>query len=145
MTRFLFGQILILFLVILAIVMIGGRAVIWLHPAPWAVLLVLVVPLVAVLSVHSWKAFTQALRDALHPLASPSNSTSTKVWKLAESCLYFGATIACFMGLMITFSLLSSDLHSLGAKLAACLAPPFFSVVLGLSCRILRARVEAVA
>ncbi|NWJ40754.1 MAG: hypothetical protein HXX12_07260 [Geothrix sp.] len=145
MTRFLFGQILILFLVILTIAMIGGRAVIWLHPAPWAFLLVLVVPLVAVLSAHPWSAFRQALRDALHPSASLSNGTSAKVWKLAESCLYFGATIAFFMGLMITFSLLSGDLHNLGAKLAACLAPPFFSVVLGLSCRILRARVEAVA
>ena len=145
MTRFLIGQVLILLLVILAIAMIGGRAVTWLHPAPWAFVLVLVVPFVAVLSVHTLEAFREAFRDALHPSVSRSNVTSTKVWKLAESCLYFGATIAAFMGLMITFSLLSSDFQNLGAKFAACLVPPFFSVVLGLSCRVLRARIESAA
>lgn len=143
MNRFLTGQLLILLLVILAIAMIGGRAITWLHPAPWAFLLVPVLASVAVLSVHSWGVLRQAIHDGLSPSRRPSLGTSTKVWRLAESCLYYGAASAGLMGLMVTCQVQGPDVQHLGAKLAACLAPPFYGVVLGLSCRILRARVES--
>jgi flagellar motor component MotA len=144
MLRYLTGLGLTLFLVALAIAMIGGRAVLWLHPAPWALLLVLGVPLAATLSIHSGSAFRQAWRDAAAPLASsPSRAASIQLWARLESFIYFGVAIGSLMGWMVTFSLLSADLPRLGMKLAACLVPPFYGAVLGLACRVLRARVEA--
>jgi len=146
MTRFLGGQMLICLLLTLAVVMIGGRAVTWLHPAPWVCLVVGVVPLVAVLTAYPRSALWQALRAALHPLATPTAQVeSVKVWRLAESCFYFGGGVGSLMGLMVTFSYLSSDVQLLGPKLAASLEPLFLSLVLGQSCRILRSRVEAAA
>lgn len=146
MTRFLIGQSLIVLLLIFAVAMIGGRAVTWLHPAPWVCLVVGVVPLVALLTARPWATLRQAFRDALHPVASSGRlAESAKVWKLAESCLYFGGGCAGLMGLMVTFTFLGPDPQILGPKLAASLEPLFVSLVLGLSCRILRARVEASA
>ncbi len=146
MIRFLTGQILIFILLILAVTMIGGRAVTWLHPAPWVCLVVVVVPFVAVLTARPWEALRQAIRDALHPAAASTSLTeSAKIWKLTESCLYFGGGCACLMGLMVTFTFLGPDPQILGPKLAASLEPLFVSLVLGQSCRILRARVEAPA
>lgn len=144
MLRYLMGLGLTLFLVALAIAMIGGRGVTWLHPAPWALLLVLVVPLVATLSVHSPSALRQALQDAAGPSASsPSRATSLQLWARLESFIYFGAVLGGLMGWMVTFTLLSADMSRLGAKLAACLVPPFYGAVLGLACRVSRARIEA--
>ncbi|MCE1204775.1 MAG: hypothetical protein LWW79_09245 [Holophagaceae bacterium] len=143
MTRFLVGQILIVILVVLNIVMIGGRLIHWLHPAPWVFMAVPLLALLAVLSVYRWPVLRQALRDAMSPAEGASNTTSIKVWRLAESGLYFAAAIACLMGLMVTCSVQGPDLRYLGFKLTACMAPLFFGVILGLSCRILRARVES--
>ncbi|MCC6512383.1 MAG: hypothetical protein IT187_00120, partial [Geothrix sp.] len=126
----------------LAVAMIGGRATTWLHPATMAVVFVLVVPLVAALSAHPWEAFRRAFRDAFDPSASsPSNAASEKVWRHLESFIYFGGVIAFFAGLIVTFSFLGSDLRSLGIKFAATLVAPFYSVLLAMSCRVLRARV----
>ena len=142
MARFLVGQIALVLAVVLAIAMIGGRATTWLHPATMAVVFVLVVPLVAALSAHPWEAFRRAFRDAFDPSASsPSNAASEKVWRHLESFIYFGGVIAFFAGLIVTFSFLGSDLGSLGIKFAATLVAPFYSVLLAMSCRVLRARV----
>jgi len=144
MLRYLTGLGLTLLPVALAIAMIGGRGATWLHPAPWALLLVLVVPLVATLSVHPPSALRQALQDAAGPSAhSPTRATSLQLWTRLESFIYFGAVLGGLMGWMVTFTQLSPDLPRLGAKLAACLVPPFFGAALGLACRVSRARVDA--
>lgn len=143
MARFLVGQIILVLAVMFAIAMIGGRATTWLHPATMAAVFVVVVPLVAAFSTHSSEAFRQAFRDSFNPsAASPSNAASVKVWSHLESFIHFGGVIAFFAGLIVTFSFLGSDLRSLGFKFAATLVAPFYSVILAMSCRVLRARVE---
>jgi len=142
MARFLVGQIALVLAVMLAIAMIGGRATTWLHPATMAAVFVVVVPLVATLSAHSFEEIKQAFHDAFNPSAtSPSNAASEKVWRHLEAFIYFGGVIAFMAGLIVTFSFLGSDLGSLGIKFAATLVAPFYSVLLAMSCRVLRARV----
>lgn len=143
MTRFLVGQALLILAVILGITLIGGRMVTWLHPAAMALVFVLAVPLLAVLSAHSHQELRQAFADALQsPAPSRSRATSLQVWRLLESFLYFGGAIALLTGLIITFSFLNANLPLLGMKLAATLVAPFYGLMLALTCRILRARVE---
>ena len=143
MPRYILGQGVFILLVILAIAMIGGQAATWLHPMPWALVLVLAAPLAATLAVHPWAALRQALRDAGCPSAAPSRATSTALWRSFESFIHAGALLGFLMGCMVTFSQLSPDLPRLGIRLAACLVPPFLGVALGLCCRVLRARIEA--
>ena len=146
MTRFLVGQALLILAVILGITLIGGRMVTWLHPATMALVFVLVVPLLAVLSAHSLPELRQAFADALQsPAPSRSRGTSLQVWRLLEACLYFGGGIAFLTGLIITSTFRNSDRPLLGPKLAASLVAPFYSLLLAMTCRILRARVERAA
>ena len=116
MARFLVGQIALVLAVMLAVAMIGGRATTWLHPATMAVVFVLVVPLVAAHLIDHTRAAFAGDADA----ASADGD---------------------FAGLIVTFSFLGSDLRSLGIKFAATLVAPFYSVLLAMSCRVLRARV----
>lgn len=143
MPRYALGQLVLILLVVLAIAMIGGQAATWLHPLPWALVLVVAAPLAALLAIHPWAALRQAVRDAGHPSASsPSGAASAGLWRRFESFIYAGALLGALMGWMVTFSQLSPDLARLGTRLAACLVPPFFGVLLGLACRVLRARIE---
>ena len=147
MFRFLIGQVLLLLALILGIVMIGGWLITWLHPAPMAVIFVVILPLLAVLCAHPFGELRQAFRDAFQPSAhSRSNATSLKVWRLLETCVYFGGVLAFFTGLMITLTFLGSNsLEVLGVKLAATCVAPFYSVLLAMTCRLLGARVALVA
>ncbi len=143
MARFLISQVILVLVVILTIAMIGGRASMWLHPISMAFGFVIAVPVIAVLSTHRFGTLQQALKDALNPSAnSSSNPTSIKVWKLLESCIYFGGSGAFLAGLIVSFSFLGSDLHGLGFKFSATLVAPFYCVFLAMGCRLLRSRIE---
>lgn len=144
MVRFLISQTILALVVILTIAMIGGRAAMWLHPISMAFGFVIAVPVIAVLSTHSFGTLQQALKDALDPSANASsNATSIQVWKLMESCIYFGGSGAFLAGLIVSFSFLNSDLHGLGFKLSATLVAPFYCVFLAMGCRLLRSRIES--
>lgn len=144
MARFLGGQTVLVLVVILTIAMIGGRATMWLHPISMAFGFVVVVPVIAVLSTHSFATLQQALKDAQNPSANASsNPTSIRVWKLMESCIYFGGSGAFLAGLIVSFSFLGSDLHALGFKFSATLVSPFYCVFLAMGCRLLRSRIES--
>ena len=144
MARFLAGLAMLLLTVAAAIRMIGGRAVLWLHPAVMAFLFVAVVPWCAALAVWPRKEIAQAFRAAFEPAGESRALAASKVLTLLEHLFYASGALALFSGLIITFSQLDSDLPRLGAKLAASLVTPFYALLLALAARILRVRVEQV-
>ena len=145
MRRFLLGFGALLLTLILAIAMIGGRAMPWLHTASMAFPFIVLVPLFALLSVWPRRAIAAAFKDAFRQPGGPASlPTSLRVLATLERFFYAAGVLGLFAGLIVTFSFLDSDLPRLGTKLAACLIMPFHAVVLAQAARILRVRVEEV-
>jgi flagellar motor component MotA len=139
MTRFILGTLGFIAVVGLCIVLEGGNPVAYLMFTP--AIIALVVPLLAMMAVWPMREWITAWKDAFAAEKTPTAAASSALWAFVEKATYAAAAIGTFAGIILTIANLR-ELSELGKPLAACLLCLFYSAVIGLVCRILRARVE---
>ncbi|MEI6388772.1 MAG: hypothetical protein WCQ50_19325 [Spirochaetota bacterium] len=139
MTRFILGTLGFIVVIGGCIVLEGGNPAAYLMITP--AIIALVVPFLAMLAVWPAREWITAWKDAFTNEESPTAAASSALWKFVEKATYAAAAIGTFAGIILVLAKLW-ELSQLGKPLAACLLCLFYSAVIGLVCRILRARVE---
>ena len=139
MTRFIVGTLGFIIVVFGCIVIEGGNPVAYLMLTP--AIIAFLVPFLAMLAVWPLREWITAWKDAFADRASPTAANSSAIWEFVEKAAYAAAAIGTIAGIIIMLANLRA-VSELGSALAACLLCLFYSTVIGLVCRILRARVE---
>ena len=141
MRQVILGVVMLSVVVLLAILMAGGRPTTWLHPFTFWMCFTVGVPVIALHTVWSRRELRRALAHATQTGNDLSGAPeSISVWKAAEGIAYVSGILGCVTGLMITFTFM--DKGGLGFKIAASLTPVFFGLISAICFRLLRLRVE---
>ena len=106
-------------------------------------MIMLLAPLFAMLAVWRFAEIGRAFGDAFSRKAdSTSRAKSARIWDFTEKVCYATGVIAFFLGAVLILSRLYGDVAELGRAAATTLVAPSYGVILGIVCRILKARVE---
>lgn len=141
MLRFILGTLASLAVVILAVLMEGGN--IFAYLSVNALAIALLIPFFAVLAVWRLGDWLKAWRDALKAGGdSASAATSKAIWAFFEKAGYAAGGVGFIAGLILVLSHIQA-IEEVGRGLAIALTCPMYALLLGLVCRILRARVES--
>jgi flagellar motor component MotA len=138
MIRFLIGTLGALGVLALCIIIEGSNPLAFLMLTPG--LIVLLVPAFAVFAAYPLREWGEAWKDALGSDGPGRNSArSREIWDFEEKATYASGVIALLAGLVIILSSLT-DPTRLGPAVAVSVTGPLYATLLGLLCRILRAR-----
>jgi flagellar motor component MotA len=139
MIRFVLGTLASVGVIVFAILVEGGNLATYLILTPGFIALFL--PFFASLAVWPLREWLGAWKDAFAAGESESAARSSSIWEFNEKASYASGIVGFIVGLIFILSSLG-DLSRLGPAAAVSLTCPLYSVLLGLVCRILRARVE---
>lgn len=143
MLRFILGSLASIGVVMVGIVIEGGNLLSYFALTAFAICIL--VPFFATLAVWSLAEWFEAWRDAFATGGqSPSDRLSASVWAFSEKAAYAAGGLGFIAGLVLLLSRLRA-LSELGPLLAIGLTSLLYAILIGLVCRILRARVEAKA
>lgn len=144
MVRFILGTLATLGTLVLAILIEQGNPATYIVATP--MLIAILMPFFATLAVWSIGEWLQAWKDALGARTARLDKTSARrsadIWAFSERAAYAAGGAGFITGLILMLSTLR-QLSELGEGLAITLACPFYVILIGLVCRILKARVEA--
>jgi flagellar motor component MotA len=103
----------------------------------------LLVPLFAMLAVWRLAEIGRAFGDAFSKKAdAASRARSVRIWEFTEKVCYAAAVIGLILGTVLILSRVSASVNELGRAFGVSLVAPLYGVMLGIVCRILRARVD---
>jgi flagellar motor component MotA len=138
MMRFLFGSLGALCVILLCILMEGSNPLSFLMLTPG--LIALFVPAFAVFAAYPLREWGEAWKDSLgREGPGRSSERSREIWDFEEKASYASGVIALLVGLIIILSNLTEP-SRLGPAVAVSVTGPLYATILGLLCRILRAR-----
>jgi flagellar motor component MotA len=141
MMRFIVSLVLLLASIFGAVALEGGNPLQYI--AATAFMVELLVPLFALLAVWRLKEIGRALGDAFFKKADAASRTrSARIWEFTEKVCYAAGVIGLLLGLILILGGLTSPAAGLGRSYAAALVAPLYGVMLGVACRVLKARVE---
>jgi hypothetical protein len=119
----------------------GGSVLAYVVASAFAV--ELLVPAFAMLAVWRLSEIGAGFRDAFSAKGGSSTvARSKRIWEFAEKICYATAVVGLIIGMVILFSTYTGSEAHIGPALAACCLGPLYGVLLGIVCRILRARVD---
>lgn len=139
MTRFIVGSLALVGIIAGAILIEGGNPVAYLMLTPG--LLAFLVPLCAVFAVWPAREWIAAWKDAFTGDESPTAARSSAIWEFEEKAAYAAGIVGLVIGVIVLLSSLR-ELSRLGEGLAVCLLCPFYAALIGLGCRVLKAKVD---
>ncbi len=138
MVRFIFGLLASIATILVSILLERGNLGAFFVPN--SATIAVLVPFFAVLAVYPLREWGAAWKDALGRGAPSAAPRSADIWEFQEKACYASGFIGFIVGLVLVFSQLN-ELSGVGRGLAAGLSCPMYAVLLGLVCRILKARV----
>lgn len=104
----------------------------------------LLVPLFAMLAVWRFAEIGRAFADAFTIKPDPvSRARSARIWEFTEKVCYAAGVIGLILGAVLVLSRVSGSIDELGRAFGVSLLAPLYSIILGIVCRILKARVES--
>jgi len=140
MPRFIVSLVLLLASILGAVLFEGGNPLGYVGPS--ALMVELLVPLFAMLAVWRLAEIGRAFADAFSKKPdSASRARSARIWDFTEKICYTAGVIGLILGFVLVLGRIASDVSALGRALAICFLAPLYGVLLGIVCRILRARV----
>jgi flagellar motor component MotA len=141
MIRFIVSLLLLLGTILFAVVLERGSILNYIGFT--AFLVELLVPLFAMLAVWRLAEIGRAFGDAFSRKADTGSRTrSARVWEFTEKVCYAAGVIGLILGIVLILSRVSGSVEELGRAFGASLIAPLYGVMLGIVCRILKARVE---
>ncbi len=144
MIRFIVFTLLILLFLVGAVLLEGGRLLVYVGIS--AFIVVFFPPVFACLAVWRWEAIGGAFRDSLGRRgASRNTARSARVWGFFERVSLLSGVLGWLLGLVIILNYLAAPWPAavpLSVALSSSLLPLVYGILLGILARILRARVE---
>jgi flagellar motor component MotA len=141
MVRFIVALVLLLATLVGAVVIEGGNPLAYIGLS--GLIIALLVPLFAMLAVWGFAEIGRAFGDAFSQKArAKSRETSVRIWAFTETVCYVTGVVAFILGGVLVLSRIAGSLEQLGRALAVCFLGPLYGVLLGIFCRIMRARVQ---
>ena len=141
MVRFIVSLVLLLASIFGPFALDGGNPLMYISIL--ALMIMLLTPLFAMLAVWRFAEIGRAFGDAFWKKAdSTSRAKSARIWDFTEKVCYATGIIAFFLGAVLILSRVYSSVAELGRPAAVSLIAPTYGVILGIICRIMKARVE---
>ncbi len=142
MLRFIVSLVLLLVSMAGAILFEGGNLLGYVGITPLA--LGLLLPAFSMLAVWRLSEVGHAFRDAFSRKSdAASRARSARIWDFTEKVCYATGVLAFLLGAILVLAHLYADVSSMGRALGVGLLSPIYGILLGIVCRILKARVEA--
>jgi flagellar motor component MotA len=141
MAQFIVSLVLLLATLIGAVLIEGGNPLAFIGLS--GIVIELLVPFFAMLAVWRFAEIGRAFGDSFaKKVSAKSRATSARVWAFTEKVCYATGVVAFILGGVLALSRIAGSLEELGRALAISLLAPLYGVLLGIFCRIMKARVE---
>ena len=141
MVQFIASLVLLLAMLIGAVLIEGGNPLAFIGLS--GLVIELLVPFFAMLAVWQLAEIGNAFGDAFSKKArAKSRETSVRIWEFTEKVCYVTGIVAFILGGVLVLSRIAGSLEQLGRALAVSLLAPLYGVLLGIFCRIMKARVQ---
>jgi flagellar motor component MotA len=141
MPRFIVSLVLLLATLGGAVAIEGGNLLAYIGLS--GIVIELLVPLFAMLAVWRFAEIGRAFGDAFSKKTrAKTRETSARIWAFTETVCYLTGVVALILGAVLVLSRIGGSLEELGRALAVCFLGPLYGVLLGIFCRIMKARIQ---